>query len=344
VRLCLGLALLALLALAGDGSAAPVRVTLIGDSVAEVLAENTGPEQLLGQGLDLQLQTWSCRKLVDPGCYSPDGSAPSVLDVVQQLGTQLGPTVVVDVGYNDLAATYAAGLDQVMTALVAAGVQHVIWVTLEDTEAAWAAIDDVIRAAPARWPQLTVADWAIVAAGKPWFNDAVHLNYDGAVGLATFLRPFLLSACGSACAPPPPPTFCGLARTVNGFDPVSAVRGISCPRARAAVQEVERGVFGPWVCSRAVHAAYELDCRTSGAEVQVLERSPVAAVRHGSVVTLANWSFRLFGLALQGLTGHGRWQTLIARPPYCIPAAPREALAALPLRRVTPAGGCYAPR
>jgi hypothetical protein len=342
VRVACGIALVAALALlsAADGRSSSQRVTLIGDSVAEVLAQNPGPEQMLAQGFDLQLQTQACRKLVDPGCYS--GSPPSALDVVQSLGSQLGPIVVVDVGYNDIAPTYQAGLDEVMTALVGAGVQHVIWVTLDEAQQAWSEIDQVIRAAPTRWPQLTVADWAPVSAGQPWFNDLAHLNYAGAVGLASFLRPYLLAACGAACAPPPP-TFCGLALTANGFDPVSAVKGISCPRARAAVRDVERGAPGPWVCSRAVHAAYELDCRTSGAEVQVLEHTPARAIRHGEVVTLANWSFRLHGPALQGLTGRGRWRTLIARPPYCIPAAPQEALAALPLRRTTPAGGCYAP-
>jgi hypothetical protein len=342
VRIASGIALLAALSLvvASDGRASPPRVTLIGDSVPEVLAQNPGPEQVLAQGFDLQLQTDACRKLVDPGCYSE--SPPSALDVVQQLGPELGPIVVVDVGYNDVAATYGAGLDEVMNALVAAGVQHVIWVTLTETQEAWSEIDQVIRAAPARWPQLTVADWAPVAAGQPWFNDIAHLNYDGAVALAIFLRPYLLEACGAACAPPPP-TFCGLARTVNGFDPVSAVKGISCPRARAAVRDVERGVAGPWVCSRAVHAAFELDCRTSGAEVQVLEASPVAPVRHGATVTLANWSFRLHGRALEGLTGHGHWLTLVARPPYCVPDVPREVLAVLPLRPTTSAGGCYAP-
>ena len=205
-----------------------------------------------------------------------------------------------------------------MSALVTAGVQHVIWVTLSETQEAWSEIDQVIRAAPARWPQLTVADWAPDAAGQPWFNDIAHLNYDRAVALAAFLRPYLLAACGAACAPPPP-TFCGLARTVNGFDPVSAVTGISCPRARAAVRDVERGAPGPWVCSRAVHATFELDCRTSAAEVQVLERSPVPATRHGATVTLANWSFRLRGPALQGLTGHGHWLTLVAGRPTASP-------------------------
>ena len=341
-----GLTLIVALALAGagDADAAPVRVTLISDSVAEVLTQNPVPEQTLAQGFDLQFQSQACRKLAIPGCPASNTISPSsALDVVHMLGSMLGSIVVVDVGYNDIAPTYASGLDKVMGALVAAGVRKVVWVTLEENQGAWAEINQVIRAAPARWPELRVADWAPVAAGQPWFTDDAHLNYDGAVAFASFLRPILLSVCAKACAPPPP-KFCGLARTVNGFDPVSAVKGISCGRARGAIRGVERGDAGPWVCSRAVHASYELDCRTSGAEIQVLERSPVPAVRRGGVVTLANWSFRLHGAGLQGLTGRGHWQTLIAQPPYCVPDVPRQVLAALPLRRTTSAGGCYAPR
>ena len=346
MRIARATALLAILALAtaSGGRTAPVRVTLVGDSVAEVLAQNPGVEQTLAQGFDLQLQTQACRKLVDPGCYS--GSPPSVLDVVDQLGSQLGPIVVIDAGYNDTVSSYESGLDEVMSALAAAGVEHVVWVTLTENQGTWAQINQLIRAAPARWPQLTVADWAPVSAGRPWFNDDAHLNYAGAVALAEFLRPFLLAACGAACAPPPPPppVFCGLARTVNGFDPVTEVKGIACPRARDAIRAVERGDFGPWVCSRAVHAAYELDCRTSGAEFQVLEHPPVTAVRHGSVVTLANWSFRLRDKALEARADGGRWLTLLERPPYCVTDAPREVLVALRLRRTSPSGGCYAPR
>ena len=51
------------LAVASDGRTSPPRVTLIGDSVPEVLAQNPGPEQMLAQGFDLQLQTDACRKL-----------------------------------------------------------------------------------------------------------------------------------------------------------------------------------------------------------------------------------------------------------------------------------------
>ena len=129
-----GLTLLAALALAGagDARAAPVRVTLITDSVAEVLTQNPVPEQTLAQGFDLQFQSQACRKLASPGCPASNTISPSsALDVVHMLGSQLGPIVVVDVGYNDIAPTYASGLDEVMSALVAAGVRKVVWVTLD---------------------------------------------------------------------------------------------------------------------------------------------------------------------------------------------------------------------
>ena len=87
----------------------------------------------LAQGLDFRLETKTCRKLVEIGCYAYGESPPSALTTIQSLGSQLGPIVVIDVGYNDDASTYAAGLDKVMNALVAANVQHVVWVTLEET-------------------------------------------------------------------------------------------------------------------------------------------------------------------------------------------------------------------
>jgi hypothetical protein len=336
---------------ASPGRAEPPRVTMITDSVADVLLFNPGPLATLSNGLDLQLLAQPCRKLVDPGCPADNSDhPPSALATIQQLGSQLGPEVVIDVGYNDFLDAYVNGFDEVMRALVAAGVQHVVWVTLAENQQTWIDINNLIRAAPVRWPQLTVADWAPIAAANPsWFVDAAHLNYQGAVGFAEFLRPIVIGACGTPCAPPPPPPspvpkFCGLAHTVNGFDPVRSVKGISCPRARAAISQIEHGRPGPWACSRAVHADYELDCRTTGAEIQVLERSPVAAVRHGTVVTLANWSFRLHGRALEGRFGRHPWLTLIARPPYCQPDAPRDVLVAFRLRPVSPSAGCFLPR
>jgi hypothetical protein len=256
---------------------------------------------------------------------------------VQRLGPELGRIVIVNVGYNDRSDDYAHGLDQVMSALVAAGAQHVIWVTLVEHEGVWAQINEQIRAAPARWPQLTVADWSPVASSQDWFVDDAHLNWLGAHAYAHFLRPLVLDACGSACAPTL--TFCGLARTANGFEPVRA-GDVACGNALPVVTAVERGDHGDWTCARAVNADYELDCHNGEAVIQVLARSPLPAVRRSGGVRMANWLFRLRGSTLQGRQDGSRWTTL-GRAPFCVPVAPREVLVALRLSPVTPGGGCF---
>jgi hypothetical protein len=204
----------AVLAIASGGAAASAnpadkvpenRVTVITDSVGGVLFWATDARTKLARGLDLDLETKTCRKLVDPGCPAYDDPAPpSVLDTIVSRGAQLGRTVVIDVGYNDQADAYAEHLDEVMRALVAAGARQVVWVTLEEAQESWALINARIRAAPQRWPQLVVADWAQAAVDKPWFVDGVHMTYEGGLAFAEFLRPFVLQACARPCAPPPP--------------------------------------------------------------------------------------------------------------------------------------------
>jgi len=161
---------------------------------------------------------------------------------------------------------------------------------------------------------------------------------------AGLLATMLALAAGAAAAHAPAPfAFCGLSRTVNGFDPVRA-SGVRCGAALSDVSAIERGDRGDWACSRAMHAAYELECRRGAARLQVLERSPVPAVRRSDgTVDLANWRFRLAGRALWAREdGHAAW-TRIGRAPFCVPAAPREVLVALRLRPLTPHGGCFAP-
>jgi hypothetical protein len=214
IRSSLCVAAILVLAPAGSGadsalkavdSAPANRVTVITDSVGGVLYWVTEARENLARGLDLDLETKTCRKLVAPGCPAyGDPSPASALETIEALGPDLGPTVVIDVGYNDDAGPYGAELDTVMDALGATGVQHVVWVTLEETKQAWVAINAEIRAAPKRWPQLSIADWAGASAGKPWFNDGIHMNYDGGLAFADFLRPYILGACGQPCAPPPP--------------------------------------------------------------------------------------------------------------------------------------------
>ena len=183
----------------------PPRVTMISDSTGAILFWSPAERERLAQGLDFQLQAMACRKLVSPGCSTYDQIAPSVLDTVESLGRDLGSIVIVDIGYNDEAEGYGAGLDSVMHALASAGVEHVIWLTLKESQETWAQINLQIHAAATRWPNLVVADWAAVAANEPsWFADSAHMNDVGAVGFVSFLRPIVIEACGAACLPPPP--------------------------------------------------------------------------------------------------------------------------------------------
>jgi hypothetical protein len=122
--------------------------------------------------------------------------------------------------------------------------------------------------------------------------------------------------------------FCGLVDTANGFDYVQAT-GVGCGNAFAATRAVERGDHGEWECSRSVGGAVELTCRVGEARIDLLERSPVPARRHGPDVTLANLTFRL---------GRG---VLSGRGPWCVPDVPREVLVALRLRPLTTHGGCF---
>ena len=195
----LALAAFALVFATSGAAGAPApspRVTMITDSVGGALYWLTDARESLASGFDLDLETKTCRKLVEPGCGAyGDPTPPSALDTIHALGSQLAPIVVIDVGYNDQADTYAAGLDEIMQAAVAAGAQHVIWLTLEEREGVWTQSNKEIWAAAARWPQLTVADWASVSANQPWYVDEAHLNSVGGTALAAFLRPLLISAC-----------------------------------------------------------------------------------------------------------------------------------------------------
>jgi hypothetical protein len=191
---------------------------MFGDSIADSLVYVPEARAFLGEGLDLQLELAPCRKLVPVGCAFQGARPPSVLDIVRSSSlAQLGNIVIVAVGYNDPANNYETDMAQVANALVDRGVGHIVWVTLRAQTDDYRQINDVIVKQAPRWPQLQVADWEAASRGKDWFNpDGLHLNADGALGLATLLRPYVLAACGSACASTPdaphntrPPTLRG---------------------------------------------------------------------------------------------------------------------------------------
>jgi hypothetical protein len=94
----------------------------------------------------------------------------------------------------------------VIRAALAAGVRGIVWVTLRETRDIYASTNEMIRAEAKRWPQVQIADWHGYSSGRPWFRtDGLHLNSDGAVGLASLVRPLVLRAAraGAICAGKP---------------------------------------------------------------------------------------------------------------------------------------------
>jgi hypothetical protein len=185
---------------AGSGAAAaPARrtpLTVIGDSVAASL-QYPSAERYLQRTFRLDLDVKVCRRLVAPSCPYHGVQAPSALEAIQARHASISPAVVVDVGYNDAASTYADDLDRVMHALVGTGAARVVWLTLRRYGSMRRArINRTIRAARARWPELQVADWSRWSHGhSSWFvSDGIHLDRLGALGLARLIRRAVLAS------------------------------------------------------------------------------------------------------------------------------------------------------
>ncbi len=119
----------------------------------------------------------------------------------------LPAVAVVATGYNYPywdPARFDRSVDAMVGALVAKGVRHVIWVTLREVKpqyisaGAWAdvqpyywyfpEVNQHLRAALGRHPELALADWAALADQPGLSYDAIHLNTTGAALYARLLR------------------------------------------------------------------------------------------------------------------------------------------------------------
>lgn len=201
--------LLVALVLATSASPTPrvrPRVTVIGDSIITALAYTPPARSLLARDIDLRFLAVVCRRLVQPSCWYNGTRPPTALDVIQANDQSLGQTVIVESGYNEYLQQYPADIDTVMTALSAAGAQTVLWMTLQEQRPQYATMNAQIRAAATKWPQMVVVDWNAASRGHAWFgDDGIHLNYQGALGMARQLRKFVVAyACDGSCARPRP--------------------------------------------------------------------------------------------------------------------------------------------
>ena len=113
--------------------------------------------------------------------------------------------MVVIVGYNDYEANYAGNIEQALSVFAKAGVQRVLWLTLRESRQSYASMNDMIRDAAGRHPELTVVDWnALSRNNPPWFqSDDIHLTAIGAEAMAGLVNGTLVQL---GIAPKPTPT------------------------------------------------------------------------------------------------------------------------------------------
>lgn len=181
---------------AGSGSAEPTRVTFFGDSAATAIAYDPTAKRILGRGIDLRLEVAACRRVGDASCPYDGVRPPNVIDRATELGRDLGPVVVVIVGYNDYEANYADNIEQALAAFRKAGVEQVLWATLRESRQSYASMNDMIRDAARRHPEMTVVDWNALARDKSgWLQpDGIHLTDFGAQAMAGLVNDALVQA------------------------------------------------------------------------------------------------------------------------------------------------------
>lgn len=181
---------------AGAAAAAPLpRVTFIGDSVPAAIGYQQVAQSILRRGADLRLELAPCRRVGQRSCPYKDTTPPTVLELLGTLAPTLaGSTVIVAVGYNDFEPAYAGNIDDALRTMRTLGVKHVLWVTLRAERQSYLAMNDMIRAAAARSPEMTVVDWNLYSRSHPdWFQpDGLHLGWEGAKAMATLLHTTLV--------------------------------------------------------------------------------------------------------------------------------------------------------
>jgi hypothetical protein len=160
-------------------------VLVIGDSVATGMSWSNEAIAIVQRGFAVQWQVAICRRLTGESCPFDGAEPENTIDLVDAM-TAVPPTVVVEMGYNDFAGSFAAGLDATIDALVARGAQRILWLTLREARGPYPQLNQMLAEALLRHPQLELVDWNELSAGHPeWFqNDGVHLTRLGGIAMA----------------------------------------------------------------------------------------------------------------------------------------------------------------
>ncbi len=183
---------------------ADARLFMVGDSVLEA----TWPTAAA------LLPSWSVTADAEVGRRVPGG-----ITTVDERRAEIGDVAVVVLGHNYLAGEgFEVQFARMMESL--SGLARVVWVTPAEWSEGQDEVGSVIRLAPARFPNVVVADWAALAGENPGYlqGDGVHLTVAGVVALADLIARsvgpgprdgvpgVLLVDVPPAPSPPPPVT------------------------------------------------------------------------------------------------------------------------------------------
>jgi hypothetical protein len=179
---------------ASAAPAAEPRVTVISDSVLTSVLWHPENVAILDQGVDLDMEVAVCRRLAGTSCVFEGAAPPTLLDLLPSL-SNLGSTVVVEMGYNDVAATFRANVEETIRQLTARGVTRIVWPTLNVSKPDYATMNQVLVEEMLAHRDLDLVDWDAYSDGHgDWFQtDNLHLMPAGGTGIATLLHAALAS-------------------------------------------------------------------------------------------------------------------------------------------------------
>lgn len=182
-----------------DSAAAPVgSILFIGDSVGESIA--TEFETVVTPAYPaMTYQSCAGRGMAGSDCLFTVAAPQLDLDGVGVANALPAPAVaIVQLGYNDDPAVFAAELQQMISTLTSKAVQRIIFVNMSTraTSRNYAASNAALQAAAAANPAISVFDWNAATTPQPqwrWFDNTslccwVHLSTSGQAEFALFLR------------------------------------------------------------------------------------------------------------------------------------------------------------
>lgn len=146
------------------------RLFMVGDSVLEAAWPTAAA----------LLPSWRVTADAEVGRRMTDG-----IGVVDHRRSDIGDVAVVVLGHNyTVGEGFEAQFERMMRSL--SDLSRVVWVTPAEWSDGQAEVGSVIRMAPARFPNVVVADWAALSGENPGYlqGDGVHLTVAGVVALA----------------------------------------------------------------------------------------------------------------------------------------------------------------